>query len=136
MAARRRHFLDAVVGAPGSFTLRLHRTGAPLARARLAATSAARRRGLLGRLEIAPDEGLVIAPTQGIHTFGMRITLDVVFVDRDGVVVKLAPAVPPRRVRLAFRAFAAVELASGRLGAAGVVPGDRLVAVPPAADET
>lgn len=128
--AARPHFLDAVAASPAPFTLHLHRTGAPLARARLAGSSAARRRGLLGRQALDPDEGLVIAPTQGIHTFGMRFAVDVVFVDRAGVVVRLAADVPPRRVRLAFRAFAAIEVGAGRAAAVGLVPGDRLDAAP------
>ncbi len=128
--AARPHFLDAVVASTAPFTLRLRRTGAPLARARLAGSSTARRRGLLGREALDTDEGLVIAPTQGIHTFGMRFALDVVFVDRAGVVVRLAAAVPPRRIRLAWRAFAAIEIGAGRAAAAGVVPGDRLDAAP------
>lgn len=136
MAARRPHFLDAVAGSSDAFELRLTRTGVRIARAHLAGTSAARRRGLLGRNDLAVDDALVIAPTQGIHTFGMRIVLDVVFVDRAGVVVKVAQSVPRRRVRLAWRAFAAIELTGGRATSVGLLPGDRLEAIagPPGAD--
>jgi uncharacterized protein len=130
MARSDRHFLDAVAGSAAPFSLRLRRTGTEVARARLAGTSATRRHGLLGTDALPSDEGLVIAPTQGIHTFGMRFALDVVFVNRDGVVVRVAPGVPPRRVRLAWRAFAAVELVSGRSASVGVAAGDRLDAVP------
>jgi uncharacterized membrane protein (UPF0127 family) len=129
MAARRGHFLDTVAAVPAPFALRLRRTDAVLAHARLAGTSASRRRGLLGRDVVARDEGLVIAPTQGIHTFGMRVDLDVVFVDRDGVVVRVAAAVPPRRLRLAWRAFAAIEVCAGRAAELDVRAGDRIDAV-------
>ena len=73
---------------------------------------------------------LVIAPTQGIHTFGMRFSLDVVFADRFGHVVRIAEAVPPSRVRLAWRGFAAIELAAGSCQTAGLRRGDKLVAQP------
>lgn len=135
MAAHRPHFLDAVAGSSDAFELRLTRTGVRIARAHLAGTSAARRRGLLGRDDLAVDDALVIAPTQGIHTFGMRIPLDVVFVDRAGVVVKVAAGVPRRRIRLAWRAFAAIEVKGGRAAAVGLVPGDRLEALASPAGE-
>lgn len=85
---------------------------------------------MLGRSGLAASEALVIAPTQGIHTFGMRFPIDVVFVARDGTVVAIATDVPPRRVRFAWRAFAAVELRGGACAAVGLSPGDRLAAVP------
>lgn len=131
MTARRAsHFLQAVTGSEAPFTLACGDALRPLARvATIAGDSEGRRRGLLGRASIGDDEALVIAPTQGIHTFGMRFAVDVVFVDRAGAVLKVAPAVPPNRLRLCWRAFAAIELAAGRSAAAGVRPGVTIVAV-------
>ncbi len=121
------HFLDAVTRLPHVFALRVAGTSSLLAnRAALAADSASRRRGLLGRDALAPGEALVIAPSQGIHTFGMRFAIDVVFADRRGAVVAIAAGVPPRRIRLAWRAFAVVELGAGTCQAAGLRLGDRL----------
>ena len=101
MARRHRpHFLDAVTRLPHAFVLRVAGTSALLAdRAALAAYSTSRRRGLLGRHALAPGEALVIAPTQGIHTFGMRFAIDVVFADRRGTVVAIATEVPPHERR-------------------------------------
>jgi uncharacterized membrane protein (UPF0127 family) len=125
------HFLDAVTPLPHVFALRVAGTTALLAdRAALAADSASRRRGLLGRDGLAPGEALVIAPSQGIHTFGMRFPIDVVFADRRGAVVAIAAGVPPRRIRLAWRAFAVVELGAGTCQATGLRLGDRLEALP------
>lgn len=133
--ARPRHFLAPVVDHAGPFILRVGRLSAQLASdATLAGDSRARRRGLLGRDELAPGEALVIAPTQGIHTFGMRCPIDVAFVDRAGTIVAIAAQVPPRRVRLAWRAFAAVELRAGACGELGLALGDVIDAVVPAAD--
>jgi uncharacterized membrane protein (UPF0127 family) len=50
---------------------------------------AARLRGLLGRRALGIDEGLLIRPASSIHTFFMRFPIDVEFIDRRGVVVKI-----------------------------------------------
>ena len=95
-------------------------------RIEIAGDSASRRKGLLGRDRLEPGCGVVIAPSQGIHTFGMRFAIDIVAVSRDGTVVKIRPAVPPRRIVLAFSAYAIIELAAGAAAAAQVKVGDRL----------
>jgi uncharacterized membrane protein (UPF0127 family) len=51
-------------------------------------------------------------------------------VDREGHVVRVAAAVPPARVRLAWRAFAAIELTAGTCLAAALRRGDRLEVLP------
>jgi hypothetical protein len=132
MARRHRpHFLDAVTRLPHVFALRASPAGGMLAtHASLAGDSASRRRGLLDRDGLASGEALVIAPTQGIHTFGMRFAIDVVFADRHGRVVRIAEAVPPSRIRLAWRGFAAIELAAGACRAVELRPGDRLDVLP------
>ena len=52
----------------------------------------------------------MIAPTQGVHTFGMRFALDIVGVNRAGEVVSLRAGVPRRRLVFSWRAFAIVEM--------------------------
>ncbi|MGQ0732326.1 MAG: DUF192 domain-containing protein [Acidobacteriota bacterium] len=125
------HFLTPVLTQPAQWGLRIERTGQWLIRTlEMASDSHARRKGLLGRDALAPDEGMVIVPTQGIHTFGMRFPLDIVGVSRDGIVVKIKGAVPPRRLVFALRAFAILETAGGVVEHAGLTVGDRLVAAP------
>jgi uncharacterized membrane protein (UPF0127 family) len=68
----------------------------------------------------------VIAPCQGVHTFGMRFPIDIIGVTRDGRVVKVSECVPARRVVFAFSAFAILEVAAGIAARAGLVVGDRL----------
>jgi uncharacterized membrane protein (UPF0127 family) len=122
------HFLSTVLGG-APFSLRIERSGALLGTALvIAGDSATRREGLLGQDSLSPGSGLVIAPSQGVHTFGMRFPIDVVCVTRGGVVVKYRSAVPPRRLVLAWSAFAMIELAAGESARAGVVVGDLLVA--------
>lgn len=126
----RAHFLEPVLRARGDWGLRIPRTGALLAtHGELAGTSTSRTRGLLGRDALGAGRALVIAPCQGVHTFGMRFPLDVVGVARDGVVVTLRCHVPRRRIVLALRAFAVVELAAGACQAVNLQIGDHLEAV-------
>jgi hypothetical protein len=94
----------------------------------LAGTSAARRRGLAGRDRFPEGHAMVIAPSQGIHTFGMRFPIDVVGVSRDGTVLTIRRQVAPRRVVLSLRAFAVVELPAGAADRGRLERGDRLLA--------
>jgi uncharacterized membrane protein (UPF0127 family) len=88
--------------------------------------SKSRRTGLLDHDSLPEGSALIIAPTQAIHTFSMRFSIDVAFVARDGLVLKIRPAVPPRRIAVSLRAFAVVELPAGALEASDTKPGDRL----------
>ena len=120
------HFLASALS--GQCRLVIERTGATLAsEVEIARDSATRRRGLLGRDSIAADHALVIAPCQGIHTFGMRFSIDIVVTDRRGRVIKLRSRVSPRRLVLAWSAFAIVELAAGALQCMDLREGDHLV---------
>lgn len=96
----------------------------------VAGDSASRRKGLLGRDGLEPGHAVLIAPTQGVHTFGMRFPIDIVAIDRDGVVVKLRADVPRRRIVLALKAFAIIELAAGSIRAANLAVGARLLVIP------
>lgn len=125
-----RSFLGAASGGVAC-GLRLERTGAwVIADLKLAGDSSTRRRGLLGRPPLAHGEGLVIVPSQGIHTFGMQFPIDVLGVARDGRVLKIRRAVPARRLVFCLRAFAMVELAAGAAARLGVHVGDALLAAP------
>jgi uncharacterized membrane protein (UPF0127 family) len=122
------HFLVPLLRAPSvGYALRVRGSGQLIAtRVETAFDSAARRRGLLGREGLEAGCALVIAPCSSVHTAFMRFALDIVFVARDGTVVKVAAGVAPWRVRLAFRAFAVIEMASGSMLGHGVRAGDVL----------
>jgi uncharacterized protein len=124
-------FLTAARGTTDLLALIVERTGRALASAvEIAETSERRRRGLLGRDSLDPSAALIIAPCVSIHTFFMRFPIDVVFVDRDGRVLKIAADVKAWRIAAAFRAFAVVELNAGAARRAELVAGDRLVLRP------
>ena len=96
----------------------------------LAATRASRRRGLLGRDTMSAASALVLAPCCSIHTAFMRFAIDVLFVDGDGLVVRVVAGLAPWRIAIAPRAYAAIELAAGSLESHPVVVGDRVYVRP------
>jgi uncharacterized membrane protein (UPF0127 family) len=104
------------------------RSGALLGtRVALAVGIRSRLQGLLGRSELAPGEGLWLEPCASIHMFFMRFAIDVVFVDRQGAVVKLCQHVVPWRLASGGRrARAALELPVGTIERSATRVGDRL----------
>ena len=121
------HFLHDAAGWRHPWGLAINGTDQWLANhVVLAGDSRSRRSGLLGRDGLAAGHALVLAPCQGIHTFGMRFPIDVVGVTRDGRVVTIALAVKPWRMAWSWRAFAIVELAAGRCAETGLEVDDVL----------
>ena len=93
---------------------------------RLAENALARMRGLLGRRGLESGEGLLLRPAPSVHTFFMRFAIDVVFLARDGEVLKVVPRLRPWRTTGARGAKAVVELASGEADRRGIHTGMRL----------
>lgn len=83
--------------------------------------------GLLTRTSMRPDEGVWIWGCRAIHTIGMRVPIDVIFVDREQRVLRMIPGVPPNRLALACAgAQSVVELGCGALRDADLMLGDTL----------
>jgi uncharacterized membrane protein (UPF0127 family) len=95
------------------------------ARCRLADTPLARVKGLLGRRELAKDEGLLLA-TGAIHTSFMRFPIDVAFLDRNFVVLRLIRSLKPWRIAWVRNAHAVVELPAGALQRVGLDVGEQM----------
>jgi uncharacterized protein len=85
-----------------------------------------RMKGLLGKRELIPGEGILIQPAPSIHTFFMRFAIDVVFLTKDGKVMKVAPNVGAWRMRSCRRAFAVLELPAGEAERRGIMVGDHI----------
>ena len=82
-----------------------------------AGTRAARMRGL-ARLDALPrTEALHIPRCRSVHTFTMRFALDLIWLGKDGAVVRVDRAVPPRRLRTCLRARSVVEANAGEADA-------------------
>ena len=74
----------------------------------------ARMKGLLGKSSLQPGEAMLIEPCNGIHTFGMRFAIDIIFLDRENRVVAITKDMRPNRLTpLYFRAKRVIELPAG-----------------------
>jgi|SRR3954464_7466439 uncharacterized membrane protein (UPF0127 family) len=110
-----------------TYTLRLVGSDRILAEhMQLALTRADRNRGLLGRDHLDAGHGLLLAPCFSIHTGFMQFPIDVIFVSRNGRVIKTCEAVPAWRMKVGWGAYATVELPAGTLSRRPVIRGDWL----------
>jgi len=87
--------------------------------------------GLLGRRSLAGDEGLLLTPCTSIHTFFMLFPIDILYLDREQVVVKAVRALRPFRFSACLRCGrSTLELPAGAIEASGTQVGDRLALAP------
>lgn len=93
----------------------------------VADTRETRRTGLLKRTGLYAGEALWIVPCRGVHTFGMKFTIDIVALDDKGTVIDRVSGLPPWRIRLPKRGTAGVlELPAGALELSGTQVGHRI----------
>jgi len=108
--------------------------GCPVSvRVAVANTAFARLVGLLGKARNWAESGmgLWIAPSQGVHTFGMRFPIDVVFLDGAHRVMCIQERLRPFRIsRLHLSAHSVLELAPGTVEKSRTQPGDELEITP------
>lgn len=82
--------------------------------ARVADNPWTRARGLLGQPALASGQGLLIIPCQGIHTLGMSFSIDVVHLDRQGIVQAVLRNLAPWRIGpVLWRSRMTLELPAG-----------------------
>ena len=91
-------------------------------------------KGLLGKRGLAADEGLLIRPCSSVHTYFMRFSLDIVFIDRERRVVKVVRSLRPFRFSGARGSHVVLEMAAGALAEADLAKGDQLLIEEEAAD--
>lgn len=91
----------------------------------IAGSFRARMTGLIGRRALLPGSALLIPSCGSVHTFFMRFSLDLAFLDGDGRVVRLVRNVPPFRIVFGgMRAMTTIEFAAGWLKEDAIQPGD------------
>src|SRR5437667_1912909 len=96
-------------------------------RIRVAETGLTRIVGLLGESELLPGDGLLIVPSQGVHTLGMQFPIDIAVLDDDWKVMAIRRAMRPfRMTRMFWRAAAVLELPSGMLESTSTLVGDAI----------
>ena len=116
MASRRKKVLT-LLGADG---------GVLCERVDVADTILPRARGLLGRDQLARGTGMTFRPGWSIHTAFMRFAIDVVFLDAELVVQRIASELRPFRTASFKGAREVVELAAGECERRGLQVGDRI----------
>jgi uncharacterized membrane protein (UPF0127 family) len=93
-----------------------------LASAEIAAGRRARGRGLLGQTSI--DGAFVLPRCRWIHTVGMKMPLDVAYLDAEGVVVKIVRMAPHRVGAPVWAARTVIEAEAGAIERWGLHLGD------------
>jgi len=95
----------------------------------VASTFGTRLKGLLGQKEseFKPGMGLIIRPCRQVHTFFMRFSIDVLFVDHNLTIIKMFSDLQPYRVSpLVRKAGIVIELPRGTIAKTGSTEGDLL----------
>lgn len=90
----------------------------------IADSGASRSRGLLGRKGLGPGEGLWIVPCEAVHTFGMKFSIDLVYLDREYRIRKIRSNIRPWRLSACLSAHSVIELAAGAIHENDARPGD------------
>ena len=87
-----------------------------------------RAKGLMFRKDWEDLDGLLLSPCRSIHTFGMRMEIDVCFLDPEHRIVKSFGSLGPwRSVQGGRKSSSTLELHAGTLERTGSGPGDCLV---------
>jgi uncharacterized membrane protein (UPF0127 family) len=83
--------------------------------------------GLLGRDHLPSGEALLLRRCGSVHTFGMRFSIDVVFLDRFERIVAIHHNVSKRRMLFNLRAAQTLEMPAGAARDRGLAIGDQPV---------
>ena len=92
----------------------------------LADTSAKRRTGLLKHERLDAGEGLWIVPCESVHSFFMKFTIDLVYLDKNKIVRKVRHRMVPWRMSACLTAHSILELPAGAVAESGTQKGDQL----------
>ena len=95
-------------------------------RLEVADSGSKRNKGLLGRVGLAPGEGLWIVPCESVHTFFMQFPIDLVYLDRKNRIKKVRNAVGAWRLSACLSAHSVLELPAGTIRATQTQRGDLL----------
>jgi hypothetical protein len=82
--------------------------------------------GLLNRRQFGKGEGLLLDRCYGIHTFGMRFPIDVLFLDKDLRVIRAVKVLPPHRTCIVRKSVYVLEVPVGALDTSRTEEGDQI----------
>ena len=96
-------------------------------RVEIADTVVSRLIGLLNRPSLSTEEALIITQCRSIHMFFMKFPIDVLFIDKNNVVIGVVKEIQPFRMSpYFFKASKAIELAAGTVKKTKTEVGDFL----------
>ena len=85
-------------------------------RVKMANTMDERMIGLMMKKDLVGYDGLLIVPCNSIHTFFMRMNIDVLFLDKKNKIVKIIYDMKPWRLTgIYFKAHQVLEMKAGTL---------------------
>jgi uncharacterized membrane protein (UPF0127 family) len=91
-------------------------------------TMFSRLRGFIGRLKLGADEGIWLVPSRGVHTLGVLIPLDLIYLDENYRVIHLVEYFPTFRIApLMAQAESVLELPTHTIYSSQTQLGDQLV---------
>ena len=86
------------------------------AQTRIANNPFSRMKGLMFSQDLSGDDGLLIRPCNSIHTFFMRYSLDVIFLDKNFKVIKVIYDLKPWKMSwIYFKANQVLEMKDGTM---------------------
>jgi uncharacterized membrane protein (UPF0127 family) len=91
-------------------------------------TVLSRLRGMIGRLSLRSGRGIWVVPSRGIHTLGVLVPLDLIYLDADLQVIHIAEHFP--RMSIApwkTKAESVLELPAHTIYSSQTQPGDQFV---------
>lgn len=88
--------------------------------------------GLAWRSAIDSDQAFLIEQCRAVHTFGMRVPLDVVFISEQGVVLSVFDGLAPCRIAACLSGAHVIEFACGLISKLQIMPGDQILFEPSA----
>ena len=84
--------------------------------------------GLLGTKRLGSDECLIIEHCNQVHTFLMSYEIDVIFCDKNNIVLDTHQSLSPWRISKRVKgASYVIELAKARVAEIGIFTGDRIL---------
>ncbi len=93
----------------------------------MADTMFKRMKGLLGYKEIKKGYALILNPCNSIHTFFMKFSIDVVFLNKNNQVVKIIQSIKPFRMTGVYlNSKITIELSPGTIESSQTQKGDIL----------
>ncbi len=84
-------------------------------------------KGLLGRKSLAKDEALIFPKAPSIHTFFMKFSIDIVYLDAAKKVVACLEKINPNRILPFIKSKYTIEMPEDSIQQKGISLGDQLI---------